>query len=331
MLPANHIFNTPIDSLPVDAHSSNYLTTIGTSTHLHLDLGQTTDPQSDTFYGVPYNVVHGNSLTWTTVAYYSADGSLDWDPRDEADCAILSPHSLTTPCTAAAAPSPQIPFPASPIVEGGINSDPSMLPYGDHHALIVDADSCHLWETYHTYPGVSGSWDIFGSAFFDLNSNALRPSGWTSADAAGFPMLPLLLLASEASTGQINHALRFTIGTNKIRTSYIWPARHLTSNGTSSTNLPPMGQLFRLKSSYSIPSTFHTQSRAILRAMQVYGMYVADGGSDMYVTGDPSASWDDTAFDEVQQVTANSFEAVDITALFTRSGYDPNSAAVPPP
>ena len=114
----------------------------------------------------------------------------------------------------------------------------------------------------HAYPDPKSGWDIYGSAFFDLTSNKLRPADWTSADAAGFPILPLLLRADEASSGSINHALRFTIESSDIRTEYTWPARHLTSNGTSSTNLPPMGQAFRIKASYTIPANFqHAVSR----------------------------------------------------------------------
>ena len=126
------------------------------------------------------------------------------------DCAVGSAHTLVSPCTAAAAPQPLFPIPSVPLVEGGIDTDPSQ-PYGDHHMLLLDADTCRLWELYHCYPDPKSGWDIFGSAFFDLRSNALRPAGWTSADAAGFPILPLLLRADEASSGTIAHALRFTL------------------------------------------------------------------------------------------------------------------------
>ena len=155
-----------------------------------------------------------------------------------------------------------------------------------------------------------------------------RTAEWTSADAAGFPILPLLLKADEASSGVIKHALRFTIGSSKIRKQYVWPARHLTDTDMN-TDHPPMGQLFRLKASYTIPAGFSTQSKAILQAMKSYGMYIADGGSDWYITGEPSAAWDDSVFDEVQSVTGDQFEAVDISAITSRSGFDPNSGAVP--
>jgi hypothetical protein len=333
ILPSNHLFNTPIDSLPVDAQSAKYLTTIG-SHNLHLDLGQSTDiGMVDTYYGIPYNVVHGGAQTWVAVHFSSADPDLSWDPRPESDCVDASSsakHTEVSPCTAAAAASPLFPIPAQPLVEGGIDTDPTQ-PYGDHHILLLDADACVLSELYHAYPHAGGGWDIFGSAMFDLRSNALRPDGWTSADAAGFPIMPLLLRADEASSGTIAHALRFTITSSKIRNAAIWPARHFTTNGTTSTNLPPMGQLFRIKASYQIPAGYGTQARAILQAMKTYGMYIADGGSDMYVTGEPSAGWADDTFSQVQSVNASQFEAVDLTPIHQRAGFDADSAAVPAP
>ena len=329
IFPANHIFNTPIDSLPAHASSAAFLTTIGTARNLHLDLGNTVDQQSSTYYGIPWNVVKGGSITWPKVTFFSADGSLSWNPRPEADCANGTAHTLVSPCLAGTAPNPVLPIPSGVLVEGGVNAAANQMPYGDHHILVLDSDTCRLWETYHSYPDGSGGWNIFGSATWDLRSNALRTAGWTSADAAGFPILPLLLKADEASSGTIKHALRFTITSSKIRASYVWPARHLTGN-TTSTASPPMGQLFRLKASYAIPANFNTQARAILQAMKTYGMYIADGGSDWYVQGEPSAAWQDTTISQVQQVSASQFEAVDLSPIMARAGFDANSATVPP-
>ncbi len=326
VFPADHLFNTPIDALPVHPDSDAFIATIGAGTELHLDLGTTVDQQDDAYYGIPYNVVAGDTFTWPTIAF---EGDLGWDPRPESDCAVGSAHTFVQPCTLASAASPLLPIPTPVLVEGGVNADPDQEPYGDHHILLLDSDTCWLWETYHSYQGPGGRWDIFGSAAWDLASNALRPDGWTSADAAGFPILPLLIRADEASAGEIRHALRFTIESDKLRTSYVWPARHLTSNGTGSTSLPPMGQLFRLKASYAIPGDAHPQSRAILQAMKTYGVYIADGGSDMYVQGEPSAAWADEIFDEVQAVPASAFEAVDLAPIMARPGFDPDSAAVP--
>ncbi len=333
ILPSNHIFNTPIDALPVDPQSAAYVATIGTH-NLHLDLGQSTDiAMVDTYYGIPYNVVHGKTQAWAQVHFSSADPDVSWDPRPESDCvdaASAAQHTEISPCTAAAAANPVFPIPAAPLVEGGVDTDPSQ-PYGDHHILLLDADTCVLSELYHAYPHAGGGWDIYGSAMFDLRSNKLRTDGWTSADAAGFPILPLLLRADEATAGHIDHALRFTITSSKIRNAPVWPARHFTTNGTLSTNLPPMGQLFRLKAAYQIPASYNTQARAILQAMKTYGMYIADGGSDMYVTGEPSAGWADATFSQVQSVSTSQFEAVDLTPIHQRAGFDPDSAAVPAP
>ena len=323
ILPDNHIFNTKIDQLPVDPNSAAFITTIGGATKLHLDLGQIVDQADPNFYGIPYNVKGMASATWPTVAYISGDTSLNWNPKPESDCADAN-HSIVSPCSIA---QPKIPIPASPIVEGGISTAADNKPYGDHHILVLDTDSCLLWETYHSYY-VSNNWQIFGSAVWDMRSNNLRPADWSSADAAGFPILPLLLKEEEATSGTIKHALRFTIDTAKIRGSYTWPATHQASDVTS-TNSPQYGQLFRLKASYQIPASYNVQSKAILTAMKEYGMYIADGGSDMYVTGAPSANWMDSTFTEVQSVPASQFEAVDLSPIKSRMGWSATSARVP--
>lgn len=328
LFPKDFIFNTPIDKLPVDPNSAAYLATIG-SRKVHLDLGTQPDQTKPAYYGIPYNVVKGNQASWVDAHLYSADPSLTWDPRAESDCTTGPGQTLYSPCVAKAVPTPSLPISSNVLVEGGIDKTPSQ-PYGDHHILIVDSDTCRLWETYHSYPDAKSGWDVFNISTWDLASSALRKDGWTSADAAGFPILPLLLKAVEAQSGVISHAMRFTIQSSKIRKGYVWPARHLTSNGTTSTNLPPMGQLFRLKASYSIPGGWHTQSKAIAQALKTYGMYIADGGSDLFVTGEPSASWDANIFGEVQSIMTSDFEAVDISAITKRAGFDPNSGAVPP-
>lgn len=327
ILPANNIFNTKISALPVHVSSAAFITMIGAGTHLHLDLGATVDPSSQTYYGIPYNVVSGNTMTWSSVAYTTDAPGYTWNPKDEADCASGSAHTKVAPCTTANAPSPLLPIPGAPLVEGGIFSS-ALVDDGDHHILMLDKDKCWLWESYHSYKSNTG-WNIFGSAVFDLASNALRPATWTSADAAGFPILPLLLRADEASSGKITHALRFTMTSSNIRAEYTWPARHKTGS-TTGQNSPPMGQLFRLKASYVIPSGYTTQAKAILQAMKDYGMYVADGGSNWYVSGEPNASWSSQTIADVQNVTGSSFEAVDLAPIRNRAGFDPNSGAVPP-
>lgn len=322
VFPTNSIFNTQIGSLPADPNSAAYISTIG-SKKIHLDLGQTIDTTSDEYYGIPFNTVNGNSIEWLTAKYAAVDtADYSWHPASESECGDTS-HAVQAPCTG----NPILPIPDQPLVEGGINTTPGQSPDGDHHMLLVDNNTCRLWELYHAYK-TNGTWNIFGSAEWDLRSNALRTADWSSADAAGLPILPLLLKASEASSGTIKHPLRFTIASSKIAPNYVWPGRHQTETSPNSAH-PPMAQLFRLKASFQIPATFSTQSKAILQAMKTYGMYLADGGSDWYISGEPSADWDDSVFDEVQSVTGDQFEAVDITAITSRSGFDPNSGAVP--
>jgi hypothetical protein len=337
ILPADHLFNTPIDALPVHPGSAAFMNTIETAhgsraraaIRLHLDLGRSTDmSQPDTYWGIPYNVVHGSAQAWVPVRYGSTDPDMTWNPRPESDCANAgATGAVISPCLAAAAPSPVLPIPASPLVEGAIDRSPSQ-PYGDHHILVVDADTCRLWELYHCYPTAAG-WDIYGSATFDLASSALRPETWTSADAAGFPILPLLLRADEASAGEIRHALRYTLPNGDIRGEYVWPARHVAVQNTGAERLP-YGQLLRLKARYVIPAGFTTQAKAILRAMQVYGMYLSDGGSAMYVTGEPSEAWLDDTISQVATVTSADFEAVDLSPFTSRAGWSKDSARVPP-
>jgi hypothetical protein len=297
------------------------------SAKIHLDLGQQTNQQADDYYGIPYNVVTTATAGWTNVAYTSKDTDLGWDPKPESDCAAPTSHAVVSPCTTANEASPQFPIPSGVQVEAGIFPDVVGQDYEDHHILVLDTTTCRLWEAFHAYTGNGSTWDLFGTASWDLRSNALRPDTWTSADAAGFPILPLLLRADEASTGEIQHALRFTIPTPQG--THVWPARH-DNDGTSDTKAPPMGQLFRIKASYTIPAGFSTQSKAILGALKKYGMYLADGGTTLYIQGEPSASWSDAIFDEVQTVGTDQFEAVDLGPIMGRAGFDANSGAVPP-
>ncbi|WP_137936446.1 glycosyl hydrolase family 18 protein [Chitinivorax sp. B] len=325
ILPADHIFNTPIDALPKHPSSDTFIRTIrSTPRNLHLDLGTQMDQTKDDFYGIPWQNVRGKSLVWKKLGF---DAPWGGQGRTESDCAVktASGYLSISPCTAANAANPIFPIPDHPIVEGGIPTSSS--DEGDHHILAIDQDSCVLWEAYHAFPRTDGGWNVHSTARFDLNSNVLRPDGWTSADAAGFPILPLLLRADEASRGEINHALRFTIQSSKIRNSHVWPARHDTSNGGGSLDKPPMGQLFRLKASYVIPDNFTPQAKAILKALKKYGMYIADGGSDMYITGEPSNRWQSATISQVQSVPHTQFEAVDITPVTKRPGFDPNSGS----
>lgn len=203
------------------------------------------------------------------------------------------------------------PIPAAPKIEGG----------SDHHILIVQKKKCRLYELYAAQRTAQGTWRAGSGAVWNLRSNALRPATWTSADAAGLPMLPLLARYDEVAAGEINHALRFTA--NETRAEFIWPARHEASDSTD-PNAPPMGQRFRLKASYDI-SGFSPQTQIILRALKKYGMFLADNGSDWYISGAPDERWDNDALvDELRRVKGAAFEAVDESALMV----DPNSGQV---
>lgn len=198
------------------------------------------------------------------------------------------------------------PIPSSPQMEWG----------SDHHVLIVDTGHCVLYETWDTR--YNSGWQAGSGARFDLNSNTLRPDTWTSADAAGLPILPGLVRYDEVAAGEIKHAIRFTVhGTNR---TYIWPARHLTDYNYS-VNAPPMGQRFRLKAAFNI-TTFSHDTQVILTAFKRYGIIVADNGSDWYIGGAPDSHWvDDTLVSEFNRIRGSDFEAVDESGLM----IDPNS------
>lgn len=322
VLPTDHVFNSRIDALPVHPRSDAFIATIGGTRRVHLDLGTEEDSSADDYYGIPFNVVDG-ALAWTSVTYAESDMA------EESDCTLASDtaHDVLSPCTAPTGRA-AFPIPDAPLIEGGLSAQ--FPADGDHHLLVVDSSTCVLWELAEAVRP-SGGWRSNWTAAFDLASNALRPAGWTSADAAGFPILPLLLRAGEADTGAIRHALRFTIQSSKIHPSYVWPARHRTTNGANSQALPPMGQLFRLKAGVTVSADARPQATAIVNALKQYGMYVADGGSDMYITGTPDARWAETTFDVVQQLRASDFEAVDLESVASRAAFDPDSGALPPP
>ncbi|MCX6047604.1 MAG: hypothetical protein NT075_21100, partial [Chloroflexi bacterium] len=164
------------------------------------------------------------------------------------------------------------------------------------------------------------SWEVYATAQYDLRSHALRPDTWTSADAAGLPILPGLVRYEEVASGEINHAIRFTVP--ETRNTYLWPARHQASDLTGA-QYPPMGQRFRLKANYNI-SGFAPEVQVILRALKKYGMILADNGSSWYISGAPDERWDNDALHELHQVTGADFEAVDESSLM----LDPDSGQV---
>jgi len=197
------------------------------------------------------------------------------------------------------------PIPANVAIEGGRGSD------GDRHALIVDRDRCKLYELFALYPAGGGGWRAGSGAIFDLRSNKLRPAGWTSADAAGLPILPGLARYEEVARGRIDHALRFTV--NDTRRAYVWPARHFASD-TTDPALPPMGLRLRLKQSYPIAG-FPRQARIVLQALKEYGMILADNGSDWYLSGAPHPKWSNDQLHTLHRVPGSAFEVVDGTIL----------------
>jgi hypothetical protein len=197
------------------------------------------------------------------------------------------------------------PIPPNPPIEGGPTAD------GDRHVLIVDEGACRLYELYAAYPAGSGRWTAGSGAIWDLRSNALRPAGWTSADAAGLPILPGLVRYDEVAAGKVEHAIRMTVPVS--RTSYVWPARH-QAGSTSSVNAPAMGQRFRLKASVR-EADFPASVRPIIRALKVYGAINADNGSAWFMSGVPDPRWDDDALQTLRRLRGRDFEAIDATPL----------------
>lgn len=290
VLPSDSIWNTPVDTLPVDANSASYVATIGATRGVHADFGSGLWEGAP--IGIPYVIVPGTQ----------PKVSVTFDYDDESD------------------PGPY-PVPPDAPIEGGPGSD------GDRHVLVLDRDNCILYELYSAYPQ-SANWVAGSGAIFNLRSHALRPAGWTSADAAGLPVLPGLVRYDEAASGEIAHALRFTAP--QTRRAYLWPARHYASSLTGA-QYPPMGQRFRLKASYNIAG-FSPEVQVILRALKKYGMILADNGSAWYISGVPDERWNNDALHALGQITGSSFEAVDVSSLMIApdSGQARQNTTVPP-
>lgn len=267
--PADNPWNADVSASAVDPKSSTLIASCGVR-NLHPDFGTVYGGAPN---GIPYVVVHSGQ----------ARVPVTFDYGDESD------------------PGPY-PIPANAPIEGGSSSD------GDRHVLVVDVDAWKLYELYDAHPQNGGaSWHAGSGAVFDLGSNALRPAGWTSADAAGLPIFPGLVRYDEAvEQGSINHALRFTCP--RTRKAYISPARHYASSDTSSA-LPAMGMRVRLKASFDTTG-FSPPVRAILRAMKRYGMLVADNGSGWYVSGAPDPRWSDDDLATLAKVPSSAFEVI---------------------
>ena len=275
LFPDDNAWNQPVDTAQVDPNSDAIIAAIGATKRLHPDFGANWNGGP---FGIPYVVVSANQPRVNVSFEYA----------DESD---TGPY----------------PIPPNPPIEGGPAST------GDRHILIVDRDNWMLYELFAAYPNGDGTWRAGSGAIFDLNSNELRPHRWTSADAAGLPILPGLVRYEEVENGEIAHALRFTV--SRTRRAYVHPARHWASSDTSSLR-PPMGMRVRLKASFDI-SGFPARAQVILRALKKYGMIVADNGSDWYISGTADARWNDEENNTLKQLRGSDFEVVKMHHVVT--------------
>jgi hypothetical protein len=275
LFPSRNHWNRRVDRLPRHPRSSEMVASLGRQETLHPDFGSGTWDGGP--IGIPFTIVAGDQERVPVSFGYG----------DESD------------------PGPY-PIPPNAPIEGGPDAD------GDRHVIVVDRDECVLYELFDATPREGGArWTAGSGARWDLSSNALRPKGWTSADAAGLPILPGLVRYDEVANGEIDHALRFTV--SRTRRHYIYPARHFASS-LASRNLPAMGQRFRLKQSFVI-SSYPPEARVVLRALKRYGMIVADNGSDWFISGAPHDEWDNDQLRTLKRVKGKHFVVVDTGKL----------------
>jgi hypothetical protein len=275
VFPRSSHWNKRVDRLPVHPSSDAIVRGIGIDANMHPDFG------SGLYEGAPIGI------PYVTVRKRQPRVPVSFEYAGESD---RGPY----------------PIPPGVPIEGGRDSD------GDRHVIVVDRARCRLYELFAAYPEDGGSrWRAGSGAIWNLRSNRLRPAGWTSADAAGLPILPGLARYDEVRRGKIDHALRVTAP--RTRREYIYPARHYASDSTD-PGLPAMGQRLRLKAGYDI-SGFPRQARVVLRALKRYGMIVADNGSPWYITGAPHPRWNNDALHTLQQVEGSAFEVVDTSGL----------------
>lgn len=278
---SSSLWNKDISAAPVDSNSSSIISNWVGSVNVHPDWG------NDPTYGIPYVVVGGNQLLVNVnLGAYGDEGD----------------------------PGP-MPVPSNAPVEGGSSST------GDRHVLVLDNGNCFLYELYNSSVNSDGTWNADSTAVWDLTDDAQRPYTWTSADAAGLPILPGLVRYDEVAAGKIQHALRFTLP--RTSAAFTPPASHSAAT-SSDPSAPPMGMRLRLKSSYDI-SGFSTQMQVILTAMKTYGLILADNGSALYVTGVSDNRWG-SDLDSLKTVPASAFEVVQMNPVYTSSNY-PTGAA----
>jgi len=275
VFPADNAWNHDVSADAVDPSSAALIASCGATKRVHPDFGTVYDGAPN---GIPYVIVSGSQ----------ARVPVTFDSADESDA---GPY----------------PIPPNAPIEGGASST------GDRHVIVVDQDNWKLYELFDAHPQSGGTrWTAGSGAVFDLGSNALRPAGWTSADAAGLPIFPGLVRYDEAVTrGAITHALRFTCPTT--RRAYLPPARHWASSQTNAS-LPPMGMRVRLKASVDI-SGYPPEVRVILTALKKYGMLLADNGSGFFVSGAPDSRWSDENLATLGRLTGADFEVVKMTGM----------------
>ena len=278
IFPSNNIWNVPVNTAPLHANSATFVTTIGATARTHMDFGS--GLYLGRPIGIPFVTVNASQPKVPITFLYSGES----DP---------GPY----------------PFPSDVPIEGD-----AAFSDGDRHALVLDTGTCKLYEVYRAFQNTPGVWNGDSGAVFDLNSHALRPETWTSADAAGLPILPGLLRYDEVNSGEITHALRFTA--LQTRNTYVWPARHQASSLTG-TQYPPMGQRFRLRANYPETKTppFSPHALTIIRALKKYGMMLADNGSRWYISGAPDDRWDNAVLHQLDIILGSDYEAVDVSSL----------------
>ncbi|WP_206682707.1 hypothetical protein [Chthonobacter albigriseus] len=283
VFPADNIWNVRIDRLPVDPRSADFVGSIGSDEPLHADFGSGSATGQP--FGIPFVVVPMNQ-PGVPIRFAPSDGEIPIPEESDSGPYPIPPDAPTE-------------MPA----EAG----------SDRHVVVVQEGSCTLFELYKAAPQPDGSWNAVSAARFDLESNELRPDGWTSADAAGLPIFPGLVRHDEAvGLGDIRHALRFTAP--RTRAAHVWPARHKASDDDSPL-LPPMGQRFRLKADVSLDG-FSPEVQVILQALKTYGMILADNGMPWFLSGAPDPRWQDERIaEEFSRIKGSDFEAVDTSSL----------------
>lgn len=280
VFPGDHVWNVRVDALPRDPATDLFVAAIGADAALHPDFGA--GLWEGGAIGIPFDVVGPGQAT-VPVSFRYADES---DP---------GPY----------------PIPEDAFVEGAPSAGAAGPDGGDRHVLVLERDGCTLYELYDAERQDDGAWSAGSGAVFDLRGYALRPDGWTSADAAGLPILPGLVRYDEVAAGEIRHALRFTAP--RTRRAYVWPARHFASSSTD-PSLPPMGLRVRLRGDVDL-SGFSAEARVIARALQTYGMILADNGSPWFLSGAPDERWDNDALRDLRRLRGSDFEVVDASRL----------------